>query len=58
MQLLDDHLFRLWREGKVAEEHVMAKSQAPDDLALRIEKAKSGIFDDEEDISRKAKSSH
>ena len=58
MQLLDDHLFRLWREGKVAEEHVLAKSQSPDDLALRIEKAKSGIFDDEEDISRKAKTSH
>ena len=55
MRLLDDDLFRLWSEGKVSEEAVMAKSQAPDDLAKRIANAKAGVFDDEEDISRKAK---
>jgi twitching motility protein PilT len=55
MQLLDDHLFKLWNEKKVTEENVMSKSQNPDELARRIANAKSGIFDDEEDIARKAK---
>ena len=55
MQLLDDNLFRLWNDGKVAEEAVMAKAQQPDDLARRIANAKAGVFDDEEDINRKAK---
>jgi twitching motility protein PilT len=55
MQLLDDHLFKLWSENKVTEDDVMAKSQNPDELARRIANAKSGIFDDEEDIARKAK---
>ena len=55
MKLLDDDLFRLWSEGKCAEEAVMAKAQSPDDLAKRIANAKAGVFDDEEDISRKAK---
>jgi len=55
MQLLDDHLFRLWNEKKVSEEAVLAKAQSPDDLAMRIANAKRGVFDDEEDIARKAK---
>jgi twitching motility protein PilT len=36
MQLMDDHLFRLWRDNIVTLEDVLAKSQAPDDLAARI----------------------
>jgi twitching motility protein PilT len=55
MQLLDDSLFKLWREKKVTEEDVLAKSQNPDQLAERIAKAQRGIFEDEEDVSRKAK---
>ncbi|MBS0208434.1 MAG: type IV pilus twitching motility protein PilT [Planctomycetes bacterium] len=47
MQLLDDHLFRLWRDGLVAKEEVMEKSQMPDDLAMRIAKAERGVFDDD-----------
>jgi twitching motility protein PilT len=54
MQLLDDHLFRLWNENKVKEEDVLAKAQSVDDLARRIANAKQGIFDDEEAVSRKA----
>jgi len=45
----------LWREKKVTEEDVLAKSQNPDQLAERIAKAQRGIFEDEEDVSRKAK---
>jgi twitching motility protein PilT len=48
MQLLDDHLFKLWNERKVKEEDVLSKAQNPDDLMARIEKAKRGIYDDPE----------
>jgi twitching motility protein PilT len=46
MQLLDDHLFKLWHERKVLEENVIAKSNSPDDLIARIANAKRGIFDE------------
>jgi twitching motility protein PilT len=49
MQLLDDHLFKLWNEKKVKEEDVIAKSQNPDELIARIEKAKRGIYDDDKE---------
>ena len=52
MILLDDSLFNLWRQGLV-EEEVMFKSRKPDDLRERIENAKKGIFDDEEEARRK-----
>ncbi|MEO1993622.1 MAG: ATPase, T2SS/T4P/T4SS family, partial [Pirellulales bacterium] len=45
MQLLDDNLFRLWNEKKVAEQDVLAKSANPADLAARIENAKEGIYE-------------
>ena len=54
MQLLDDHLFKLWNEKKVAEDDVLAKAQNVDDLARRIANAKQGIFDDAETVARKA----
>ncbi len=46
MQLLDDHLFRLWNEKKVTEENVLSKAASPMDLAARINNAKQGIFDE------------
>jgi twitching motility protein PilT len=52
MRLLDDDLFRLWQEKKVTEEDVMAKAQAPDDLQMRIDSAKRGIYEDEEEPRR------
>ncbi len=54
MQLLDDHLFRLWREKKVTEENVLAKAQNVDELERRITNAKQGLFDDDETVARKA----
>jgi twitching motility protein PilT len=54
MQLLDDHLFKLWNEKKVTEEDVLAKAQNVDELARRIVNAKQGIFDDAETVARKA----
>jgi twitching motility protein PilT len=46
MQLMDDHLFRLWREEKCTIEDVLAKAQVQDDLAKRIVNAQRGIMDD------------
>jgi twitching motility protein PilT len=54
MRLLDDDLFRLWNEKKVAEEDVLAKAQNVDELAARITNAKRGLFDDEETVARRA----
>jgi len=48
MQLLDDHMFRLWKEGVVSKEEVMIKANKPDDLATRIARAERGMFDEEE----------
>jgi twitching motility protein PilT len=53
MRLLDDDLFRLWSEKKVTEETVLAKAQSVDELAARISKAKQGIFDDDETVTRR-----
>ncbi len=53
MRLLDDDLFRLWNERKVTEETVLAKAQSVDELAARISKAKQGIFDDDETVTRR-----
>ena len=56
MQLLDDHLFQLWKDGLCEESEVITKSNLPDDLTHRIVLAKKGqlsdddeFFDDEED---------
>jgi twitching motility protein PilT len=54
MQLLDDHLFRLWKDKKVKEEDVMYKCQSPADLEKRIADAKKGIFESEEEIAKRA----
>jgi twitching motility protein PilT len=48
MQLLDDHIFRLWKEGIVSKEEVMIKANKPDDLATRIARAERGMFDEED----------
>jgi twitching motility protein PilT len=46
MQLMDDHLFRLWREEKCTIEDVLGKAQVQDDLAKRIVNAQRGIMED------------
>ncbi len=55
MQLLDDALFKHWKEGRVLEEDVLAKANAPDELAARIANAKRGLFDDDEDVKANTK---
>ena len=46
MQLMDDALFKLWFEEKVALEEVLSKAHNPDDLAKRVLNAQRGIMDD------------
>jgi twitching motility protein PilT len=47
MQLLDDHLFRLWREGIVDKKEVLVKANYPDDLSAKIARAERGMYDDD-----------
>lgn len=46
MQLMDDHLFRLWKEEKVTIEDVLGKAQNPEELAKRIYAHQRGLPDD------------
>jgi len=55
MQLLDDHLFKLWNEKKVTKENVLAKAQNPDDLAQRIFNAERGIFEELDEGMKKSR---
>lgn len=48
MQLLDDHMFKLWREGIVEKKEVLFRANAPDELAAKIARAERGMFDDDE----------
>lgn len=54
MQLLDDHLYKLWKDGVVTKQDALAKANAPDDVAKRIATAEAGMFDDEEDVQNQA----
>ena len=42
MQLLDDHMFKLWRQGLVEKKEILFRANNPDDLAARIAKAERG----------------
>jgi twitching motility protein PilT len=46
MQLMDDALFKLWREEKATIEDVLSRAHNPDELAKRILNAQRGILDD------------
>ncbi len=47
MQLMDDALFKHWKEEVVTIEDVLAKANSPDDLAKRIVNAKRGLEEEE-----------
>ncbi|MCR9292226.1 MAG: type IV pilus twitching motility protein PilT [bacterium] len=46
MNLMDDALFKLWKEGLCTVEDCLSKSHRPDDLAKRIVNVRRGITDD------------
>lgn len=49
MFLLDESLFRLWREGICDKEEVLLKSSKPAELAAKIAQAERGLEDEEGD---------
>jgi twitching motility protein PilT len=49
MQLLDDALFNLWKDGLCEDQDVIYKSNHPGELKVRIERAKKGLFEQDED---------
>lgn len=60
MQLLDDHLFRLWKDGLVDKREVLLKANMADELAARIAQAERGLFDGEGEgkSAEEAKTAH
>lgn len=53
MQLLDDHMFKLWREGVVDKRDILGKANHPDELAAKIARAERGLLEDEEEAKRR-----
>jgi twitching motility protein PilT len=47
MFLLDEHLFRLWKEGTCAKEEVLMRGQKPAELAAKIAQAERGLLEEE-----------
>jgi twitching motility protein PilT len=49
MYLLDESLFRMWKEDLCEKEEVLLKSSKPSELAAKIAQAERGFEEDEED---------
>jgi len=47
MMLLDDHIFGLWRDGKIEKEDGLGKCNNAEELARRFAQAERGVFDDQ-----------
>jgi len=54
MQLLDDHMFRLWRQGLVEKKDILFRANGPEELLGKIAQAERGLFEDESDGPRAA----
>jgi twitching motility protein PilT len=50
MYLLDESLFRLWKNGICEKEEVLLKASKPAELAARVLSAEKGELDEEEDL--------
>jgi twitching motility protein PilT len=50
MFLLDESLFRLWRDGLVDKEDVLGRTSKPAELAGKIAAYEKGILSDEEEL--------
>jgi twitching motility protein PilT len=49
MFLLDEHLFRLWRDNLVEKEEILLRSSKPAELAAKIAQAERGQWEDEDE---------
>ncbi len=52
MQLLDDALFNLWKNGLCEEQDIVMKSNHPGELKARLERAKRGLFDRRDEVKK------
>jgi twitching motility protein PilT len=50
MFLLDESLFKLWKNDLCAKEDVLGKSSKPHELAAKIAQAEKGMLEDDEDL--------
>jgi twitching motility protein PilT len=48
MFLLDENLFKLWKDGTCEKEEVLLRSSKPQELAAKIAQAERGIFEEDE----------
>ena len=48
--LLDDHLFRLWKEEICARDEVLAKANDIGELANKIDNEQKGLLEEKEEI--------
>jgi twitching motility protein PilT len=48
MFLLDEHLFKLWRDGVVEKEEILLRSSKPAELAAKITAYEKGLYEEEE----------
>lgn len=48
MQLLDDHLYRLWADRICSKQDVLSKANVPEELARRIAAAEGGMYVDDD----------
>ncbi len=56
MQLLDDHMFRLWRDGVVEKRECLFRANQPEDLAGKIARAERGLLEDEDEARSRMES--
>ena len=49
MFLLDESLFKLWRDGLCEKEEVLMRAAKPTDLAAKITQAERGVYDEDEE---------
>jgi twitching motility protein PilT len=52
MFLLDEYMFKLWRDGIVDKEEILIKSNKPGELAAKIAQAERGIYEDEREAAQ------
>ena len=51
MQLLDDHLFRLFTDNKISRENAVDRSQSPGEMMDKIKQFRGGqVTEEEEDV--------
>ena len=48
MFLLDEHMFKLWKEGLVDKEEILMRSSKPAELAAKIAAYEKGLYEEEE----------